>query len=168
MRKMGLVDQLQLSFPMKKDTFVQRLKQITEDGEIDPFSEMFDGWTSSNKEFKGRINEDGFCIKKRKKLFERRMSSVNATGLFSELNSQLKIDVEIGVGGFTSWWSLLLLIPFVFGYTVFAILFITAGLYMVILIQTAFMIAITYFMVKMGVKRLKYELEREFFHLTKI
>lgn len=135
-------------------------------------SDLFDIFSSSKNEFKGEINFDSFKIKRRRRFFDTNMNFALAHGTFAKKNGQLRIETEInGFNNFFVVYYVFLILfyslfIFIFAFTVkngaggfFAIPFIT--------LHGTLMFSIPYIMIRRSVQRLKYELEREFFFLTK-
>jgi hypothetical protein len=98
------------------------------------------------------------------------MNFAVANGTFTESNGELRIDTEInGFNNFFVVFYVFLIIVYsilIFGFTVSDNNegFIAIPL---ILLHGTFMSGLPYLMMRRSVKRLKYDLEREFFYLTK-
>jgi hypothetical protein len=170
LRKLQLIDYLTTNLRMDKTNFVQRLSSITDEGSTGMFSDTFDAFSSSKNEFKGQVNYDGFKLKRRRRFFDTNINTAVANGTLSENNGQLIVETEInGFNNFFIAFYIFLIIfysIFVFGVTSSAdnIEFFAIPFF---LLHGTLMFSIPYFMMRRSVKRLKYELEREFFYLTK-
>jgi len=153
-----------------KVEFINRLNEITDRGNTGIMSDIFDIFSSSKNEFKGQINFDSFKIKRKRRFFDTNMNIAVANGFFIEDNEQLIIETEIK--GFSNFFTIFYIFVFIF-YLVSILAFMfndTEKLFIVIpfiLFHGTLMCAIPYFIIRRSVKRLKYELEREFFYLTK-
>jgi hypothetical protein len=168
--RLKLIELFTTTLDISKINFVNRLSEITDRGDTGLFSDTFDIFSSSKNEFKGEVTFDNFKIKKRSKFFNRNMGYAVANGTFSEQDGKLVVETEIS--GFTNY--------FIFFY---AFLIFTCSIFIVVLLLTfnkppffvlpslllhfAFMFLVPYLLVRRSVKQLKYDLEREFFYLTK-
>lgn len=170
LKRLKLVDYLYTTLPINKTDFINRLQQITDIGNTGMFSDTFDVFSSSKNEFKGQVDLNGFKLKRRRRLFDTNMNFAVASGTFAENKGQLIIEAEVnGFKHFFIFFYIFLIIiysVFIFGFlgtknkeNFVAIPFI--------LVHATFMFVLPYFMMRRSVARLKYELEREFFYLTK-
>ncbi|MDB5209122.1 MAG: uncharacterized protein JWR72_4197 [Flavisolibacter sp.] len=170
LRRLKLIDYLTTTLPISKPNFVNRLQEITDIGRIGMFSDTFDVFSSSKNEFKGHVDLNGFKLKRRRRFFDTNMNFAIASGTFTEANGQLTVETE--VNGFKSFFILFYVFLIIF-YSIFIFGFWGSSnkesfiAIPFILLHGTFMFALPYFMMRRSVKRLKYELEREFFYLTK-
>jgi hypothetical protein len=168
--RIKLIDYLSTSLSISRNEFVDRLYSITDEGSIGMFAESMGVFSSSSNEFRGHVDFDGFRIKRRRRFFEPNMNIAIATGIITENNGRLNIETEIN--GFNNFMIFFYCILILF-YSIFIFGFIfsdnNGGFFALpfILIHGAFMFSLPYFMIRRSVNRLKYELEREFFYLTK-
>ncbi len=175
LKKIKLLDHLSTEVPIDRNLFVQRFEQQIDYGDTSVFSDFFDVFSSSKKEYKGHVNYDGFKIKRRRRFFDMNMNLAVAIGSFEQENDDLIIRTEIN--GFHG-----MMIPFYIFATIFYLIFIFAFSFFTfsgqangelafaipfIFVHAAFMFGIPYFMMKRSTKRMKHELEREFFYMTK-
>ena len=168
LERLKLIDYLTTELKISKLDFVDRLYRITDAGGAGAFSGAFESFTGSPNHYKGRITQDGFKIKRKRKIFDS-ISTAVATGSFQELHGSLKIETKIN--GFSSVFIPLYILILSFYTVVFFALVNSAGgdksfVIFLLIFQLIFMLIIPYFMMRASVKRLKYELEREFFYLT--
>jgi len=170
LKKIKLIDNFTTTLQLSKQDFVHRLAQITEKGSASAFSDPFEAFSSSKSEFKGEVNPNGFKLRRRRKFFERNSNIAIATGNFKEENGQLTIQTEIY--GFSNFMYFFYGFLIVF-YTVFLVGFVffgsTVPIFVVpfLIFHAALMTLLPYFFMRNSVKKMKYELEREFFYLTK-
>jgi hypothetical protein len=170
LKRLKLIDGMKTTLQTSKVEFVSRLYEITDEGSTGMMSDTFDVFSSSKNEFKGQINFDSFRIKRRRRFFDTNMNFAVANGTFTENNGQLTIDTEIN--GFNNFFIVFYVFLIVF-YAIFIFGLIgnssTEGFEAIpfVLLHGTFMFGIPYFMMRRSVNRLKYELEREFFYLTK-
>ncbi|TAE35260.1 MAG: hypothetical protein EAY66_09365 [Sphingobacteriales bacterium] len=170
LKKIKLIDYLTTYLQIDKQEFLNKLLAITDYGSTSIFSEPFEVFASNKNEFKGQVNLDGFKLKRRRKIFDTNFNIAVASGTIKEENGQLTINTEIN--GFNNFMIVFYIFILIF-YSIFIASFSfwdsndTFFILPFILIHGIFMSLIPYFIMRRGVKRMKYELEREFFYLTK-
>lgn len=170
LKRLKLIDNMTTTLPISKVEFVNRLNEITDSSSTGMMSDTFDVFSSSKNEFKGQVNVDGFKLKRRRRFFDTNMNFAVAQGIFSIDNDQLKVETEIN--GFKNFFILFYVFLIIF-YSIFIFGFIGSanGVEFIaipfILIHGTIMFGLPYFIMRRSVKRMKYELEREFFFLTK-
>lgn len=170
LKRFRLIDSMTTTLQISKVEFVNRLNEITDQGSTGIFSDSFDIFSSSNNELKGQVNFDNFKIKRRRRFFDTNMNLAVANGTFIENNGKLTIETELN--GFNNFFILFYVLLILF-YSFFIFSFIGSdnnGEFIAIpfiLLHGTFMFGLPYFMMRRSVQRLKYELEREFFYLTK-
>ncbi|WP_029272735.1 hypothetical protein [Flavobacterium sp. KJJ] len=167
LRKIHLIKDLTIQLPVSKTDFIQKFRMHVDESNLGYVP--FEVFQSSTNEYKGNIENNFFELKKRKKLFDTNYSFAKVTGHFAEDNSQLNINAEIN--GFKKRMILFLGIMIIF-YS----LFIFGSLFFVdnnpspapffffpfILIHMSVMLGIPYFIIRRSVKRMAYDLERDF------
>jgi len=172
LRKLKLADSLTTELEITKQEFVTRLKENVDEGTTDAFSDMFDIFTSSKNEYKGRVGLDHFEIKRRAKFFDSSMNLAVAKGTYRQKDQILIIDTEIN--SFVSFmWLFLIGITFI--YSIFFLTMLTSYIqddesllgFPFLIFHATFMYGIPYFIMRRSTSRLKYDLEREFHYLTK-
>lgn len=170
LKKVKLIDEMEITLPIGRTEFASRLREVTDEGSVGLLSSPFEVFSSSKKEFKGDVTNGSFKIKRRQRIFDATASTAIAEGTFSERNDSLVIRTQ--VNGFSNAYLVLygaLVLFFVF----VIVVFLQAGIkdatiaIPIILIQSVIMLGLPYFMMRRSVKRLKYDLEREFFYFTK-
>jgi hypothetical protein len=166
LRKIKLVDWLTTELHISKNEFINNLNAIIDQGDTGLFT--FEMLSSGENELVGRIDYYGFKIRRRRRFFDTNMNFAIAKGTFEEQNGALKIETEInGFSGFFIPYYLFLII-------ICTILFwgISTSsndffLSFILFFFALLMLGIPYLIMRRSVKRLKYELEREFYYLTK-
>lgn len=165
--KLKLIDFLTIVLDMNQKDFADKLSAITDRSDTGIFSESFGAFSSNNNEFIGQINSTDFKIKRRNRFLETNQNIAVASGTFSENNGQLIIETEInGLNGFLIFFSCVMVLLF----SVPLFFIIQKGDYSALpplLVIATIAFSSLYLVMKYSVKRLKYELEREFFFLTK-
>lgn len=173
LKKIKLIEHFTTDIEIQKNEFIPKFKQNVDEGSTGLFSETFDVFSSSKNEYKGQVGYDKFKIKRRRKFFDMNMNFAVATGTYSQNNEKLIIETE--VNGFSGMMIPFYLFAFVF-YSIFiGAIFMadnsegnSAGFALpFIFIHAAFMFGIPYFIMKRSTKRMKHELEREFYYMTK-
>ena len=170
LKRIKLIDSMTTTLQTSKVEFVNRLKEIIDEGNTGMMSDTFDVFLSSKNEFKGQINFNSFKVQRRRRVFDTNMNFAVANGTFTENNGQLTIETEIN--SFNNFFIIFYAFLIIF-YSIFFLDFLDSdnnGEFIAIpfiLLHGTFMFGLPYFMMRRSVKRLKYELEREFFYLTK-
>jgi hypothetical protein len=170
--RLKLVDHLTTELPIEKYEFVEKLRSNVDQGDIGIFSSPFEAFSFSKNEYKGIVTFDSFKIRRRRRFFDMAMSIAVAEGSFRQRENLLIIESTIK--GFRSAF-----IPFLglvllgyIGLIVSVISSDTPGntdwfFVPFIVIHAAIMLGIPYFVMRRGVARMKYELERVLFYMTK-
>lgn len=173
LKKLKLIQTLTTRVEMQQQDFVAKLREHVDEGSLGIFSDTFDVFSTTDNEFKGHVGPQDFKIKRRKKLFSGNANFAIAKGTFKQEYETLIIHTEIN--GFRK-----LFIPFfIFALIIYPTLVVTflssdtdngSGLAFAlpfILIHGAFMFGLPYFIMRRSVKKMKYDLEREFHYMTK-
>ena len=173
-RKINLIDEFTIVLNTSRMDFIKALKNNVDEANINSFSshffQGFEVFSSSKNVFKGQVNNDGFKIRKRRRMFNSTSGLARAKGSFRERNDQLEIKTTV-----SSWNNILLVIICML--LVFYIVFISISFvnsefrsdsFFVIpflMIHGLFMLGIFYFLMRKSVKNLKQDLEREFVYI---
>ncbi len=171
LEKLKLTDHLTTELVIDKQDFVKRFISNIDQGDTGVFFSAFEVFSSSNNQYKGTVSFDTFKIRRRRRFFDMNTSLAIAEGKFTQKENVLVIESTIS--GFRG-----VFIPFivflVFFYVVFIISFIVSdapgnkGWFIIpFLFHAALMLGIPYLMMRRGVSRLKYELERDLYYMTK-
>lgn len=173
LKKLKLVDYLVTELEISQHDFVNRLKANVDEGSTGMFFNSFEAFSSSKNEFKGQVGLNDFKIRRRRRFFDMNMNLAVASGTYEQSDSLLIISTEIN--GFSG-----MMIPFyvllVVFYSIFVILFLTADdidgnmdffALPFFIIHATFMFGGPYLMMRRSVSKMKHELEREFYYLTK-
>jgi hypothetical protein len=170
LKRIKLIDYLTVNLGISRKEFVERLSSVVDEGKINRFSNPFEIFSSSKNEFIGQVNSEGFILKRRRRFFDTNQTIIIAKGTLSEQNGQLTIETEIN--GFKSSLVFIYVILVIF-YSGFMIMFLNTDnkdkslSILFLLIHGVFMFSLPYFLLKRSVKKMKHELERELFFLTK-
>jgi len=173
LKKLKLVDHLTTELEIQKNEFVIKFQKQVEQANIGLFSDYVDIFSSNKKAYKGQVSMYHFKIKRKQKLFDQTINTAIAQGNFEQSGSTLIIETEIN--GFRNG-----LIPYYIFLTIFYPLFISGFFFSAIedgsilfffvpfiLLHATIMFGGPYFMMRRSIKRMKHNLEREFFYLTK-
>ena len=172
--KLKLIDQVNIQLEIEKHIFVEKLKQIVEEKDLGSLSGFMEVFSSDKREYKGHVDLSGFKIKRKKKLFD--MNQLYLTTLIGNFTQKGKIlEIDTKINGFNKSFIPFYIFLFLF-YIVFIFIALNTGsgdsifplaVIPFIFIHGLFMAGIPYVMMRRGVKKIKYELERDFFYLTK-
>lgn len=175
LKKLKLIGHQTTELEVSKNEFVSRFQQHVDQGSTSTLSSMFEAFSSGKNEYKGYVSSNGFRIRRKRKLFDMNMNFALATGEFRAKNNLLVITTE--VNGFHG-----MMIPFYIFITIFYLIFILGFSFTAfpeegngpmalaipfVLVHAAFMYGMPYFIMRRSVSRMKHELEREFFYMTK-
>jgi hypothetical protein len=113
LRKIKLIDHFTTELKIDKQTFVDRLSDITDEGNTGLFSNPFSIFSSNKKAFKGLVTFDEFMLKKQMKSFEANQGICTAKGTYSENNGQLTIEADInGINNFVAIFYIVFMLVF--------------------------------------------------------
>lgn len=172
LKKIKLIENFSTELIIEKNDFIKKFQQHVDESEFGLFSDLRDLFSSSKNEFKGNVGLDAFKIKKRKRFFDSNLP-LSAEGIYRQKGENLVIEAEIK-GQPNA------IIPFV----AICLIFYTIAFFVILLsdnmdwrlaavvvpflfIHAAFMLGIPYYMMRKSVKRLKHDLERELYYITK-
>jgi len=172
LQDLKLIDFLKLELPIEKKRFIENLKSIVENGDIRYYSAFGDLFVKGKKHYRGEVTYEGFKIKKKTSMFESNMTMAVAKGTYHSSKTNVIINVEIN--GFSK-----IMIPFYIMITIFYLIFFSILISMpsddsewswlafpFLVAHAAFMFGVPYVIARRGVKRLKYDLERELYFLS--
>lgn len=173
LKKHKLIDRLTTELEIDKMTFVKRLRQQVDEGDVSFMSGTFEAFSSSDNDFVGTVSTEGFTFRRRRKMFERSMNLAYVTGTYSQERDRLVISTDII--GFRK------IMLFYFGFLViFYLSFISIFLFSAnleesmpmmiiipVLIHASIMFLLPYFLARRSVQKLKKDLEREFHYLAR-
>lgn len=173
LRKLKLIDNFHIELNTTKNDFITKFSANVDYGETGFFSDPFEAFASSKNEYKGKINYEEFEIKRRKKLFDFSGSFAKAKGNFLEEGNILILEGEINA------FNPIYIPFFIFG-LIFYLIFFSAIIIMginnegfpllflpFIILHACLMFGIPFFIMRRSVKKLKYDLEREFYFIIK-
>lgn len=173
LRKIKLIDSFKLQLPIEKSRFIENLKANVDEGDTGYFSGVGDFFDRSDIHYRGKVHHEGFKIKKKGKMFDQNMSMATTQGTYKKSGDGVLVEGE--VNGFSR-----MMIPFYIFAALFYLMFFTilvstdnsdSGLSFIglpfLALHAIFMLGVPYFIMRRGVKRMKYDLEREFYFLTK-
>lgn len=169
LKKIKLIETFSISLDVSKNKFISELSKVTEKNELSFFTDlydMFDIFFSRNKKYKGVITTSGFKIRQKIKVANNTYPS--AQGKFIEKNNKLVFETTItGLNNFFYFFysiGILIFIRILFDSDFLEknqpeIIFIS--LFIIIILISP------YFVIREKIKKMKSELQREFFNLTK-
>lgn len=158
---------------MDKRQFVTRLQDHVDQGSTNLFFSSFDIFSSSKNNYKGEVDAEGFTLRRRRKLFDFNMNFALAKGTFRQRNNTLIIETEINAFGKMALVMFIFILVF---YSFIAIIFLLVDasdnnalliMFPLLLFHGTFMMLIPYIIMRDSTKKMKYELERDLYYLTK-
>jgi hypothetical protein len=170
LERLQLIDFFVMEIEAEKSTFVKRFKENVDEGSTGLMFSSFEIFNSGKNEYKGLVNYDGFKIRRKKKLFDMNVNMAIAQGTYRQKDNLLVIETE--VNGFHPMLIAFFVVVFMF-YLVFFFGFFFSDPQLpwffipFIILHAAFMFGLPYLLIRRSIKRMKYELEREFFYMTK-
>ena len=172
-RSLKLIEDFSTEIKIEKGAFLERFKSSVDEGNTDIFSDISDIFSSNKNQFKGHVGLDNFKIKRRRRFFDIDLNFAVAEGTYRQQGESLIIEAEIN--GFKYF-----MIPFYFlalaFYAIFFVVFISADdvtgltailVFPLIVVHAGLVLGIPYLMMIRSVMRMKHELEREFYFMTK-
>jgi hypothetical protein len=171
LERLKLIQHFTIEIEAEKSDFVKKLMERVDEGSTGTFFSAFEAFDSSKNEYKGTARSDGFKIRRRRKFFDMNLNLAIAKGSYRQKDNLLLIDTEIyGFHG--------MLIPFYIFVPIFyvigIIVFLTTDnppqpwfVFPFIVVHAVFMLGIPYLIMRKGVNRMKYDLERDLFFIAK-
>lgn len=164
LKKLNLVQEINIELQISKSDFIKKFRENVDQSNFG--FEPFEVFKSSKNEYKGNIENAGFELKKRRKLFDTSYSFAKATGTLIQETD--KLIAKIVINGFQK--KMLVFIGFLTMFYIIFIISIVLGddkipkffFLPFVLFHAALMFGIPYFIVRRGVKRMVYDLERDF------
>jgi hypothetical protein len=175
LKKLKLIDHFTVELEVERYFFVDRLMSVVDRGDTGTLFSSFEGFSSSKKEYKGKVGDSGFEIRRRKRLFDMNMGAAIAKGKWRQRDNHLIIETEINSFNnfFIFFYGILIII---YGIGIISFLFAGSGedggnMFALIglpflLIHAAFMFGIPYMVMRNSTNRMKYDLTREFHYLA--
>jgi hypothetical protein len=173
LERLKLIDHLTLEIPIDKQEFVNRLRNTVDKGDTGVFSSVFEALRSSKKEYKGQVTPDSFKLRRRRKFFDTNMTFATAEGSFSQKDNLLVIESTI-IGFRKVYLVFVALLLLFYAAVILSVILSDASGVMrwliipFLIFHSVMMFGIPYLVLRRGVSRLKYDLEREFYYLTKV
>jgi len=175
LRRIKLLDDFTVELEVERHVFVDRLMSIVDPGGTGTVLTSFEVFSSSRKEYKGKVGNDGFEIRRRKKMFDTNMSLAIAKGKWRQRENHLIVETEVNsFNNFFIFFYVVLIV--IYGFAFMAMLLSengtdesNMGIAMGIpflLVHAAFMFGIPYFLMRRSTNRMKYDLTREFHYLA--
>jgi hypothetical protein len=170
LNRIKLTDNFVIELPIDLKDLVKKIEHFVDEDNYD----ILEGFHNTKKQFKGKINKKGFKIRRKLGISNNPKVDTIANGKFKELNG--KTEIEIKIIGFDTFFKIFYSFLFFF----WTILIFALGMFLKngnpnqsefgIPVMFLFMLSLTilpYFQMKKGVEKMRYDLEREFYYLTK-
>ena len=170
--KIKFKDELITTVKIQKGSFVDKLSKSVDHSNFGYFPDLSDLFSSSDNIFKGEVSLSGFKLKRKIKFAEMNSNMVIASGKYIQDHENLIITTNIN--GFQKkmilYFAFLILFYLVFIFAFLFSEFLGATTQIIffpaLILHGAFMLGIPYFMIKSSVKKMKYNLEREFHYIA--
>lgn len=171
LKRLKVLNNFSVNLNISRPEFLVRFSTIVDRGDTSFLFSSFDALDSTSSVYKGKVTNDGFKIRRRKKVLRSDWGMAMATGTFVERENKLGINVE--VNSFNAAFIPFYVIGFI-GYG-FAFAFLTTSesweefgiLPFVFLTIHAFaMLGMPYLMMRRGTAQMEYDLTREFHSLA--
>nr|WP_321235557.1 hypothetical protein [uncultured Psychroserpens sp.] len=171
LRKIKLIDDMTTELSISKSEFIARLSALVEESSLGLFSDLGDVFSSNRAEYKGRVDYNGFKLKRKRRFFDTKINIAIVTGTYRQVADKLVIDSKIvGFKGVMIFFFLFILLF----YLLFIGTFLSNGIdsnmptfvLPFMLVHALFMFGIPYFIMRRSVKRFKYDLEREYHYIA--
>ncbi len=153
-----------------KSDFVRVFRDQVDDDNLGLMSDTLDVFKSSKNDFKGKVSDSGFVIKKRRRFFSNNTDFAKAHGFMSQEGDRLVIYVEVNAFHKVFYvWYILVPLFYVAGFgasfmasdaafMMFPLLFFV--------LHAAFMLGLPILMMRVAAKRFAKALECEFFYIA--
>lgn len=164
LKKINLAQEINIELQISKSDFTKKFRENVDESNLG--FEPFEVFTSSKNEYKGFIENNSFELKKRQKLFDTNYSFSKATGTIVQETDKLIIKTLIC--GFQKKMFVVFGFLIVFYAIFLSSIFIgddNAPKFFILpflLFHASLMIGIPYFVMRRSVKRMVYDLERDF------
>lgn len=171
LKKFKLIDDFKFEIEILKSEFVHKLSGNVKEDNLGYFSDLFDVFSSDRRTYKGEVDAQGFKIKRRRKFFDTQNQTALATGSYRQYGDQLIIEGE--VVGNQSINSFVIFFSIFYGLILFLFLGfrnsvdIPFPVLLLILAHGVFMFSIFFFIFRRNTRKMKEDLEKEFFFMTK-
>jgi len=170
--RLKLIDTMVTELSVPRDRFASKFRSLVDEGSLDVILSTFEVFDSSKNEYKGHVGINDFKIRRRRKLFDARGGLTIAAGTFREKGDQLVIETEITAmtGFIIFFYSLALFVYAGFFIAILADIGNDSHLFFlpILIAHALFMLAIPYFMMRRAVRKMKYDLEREFHYIANV
>lgn len=174
LEQLKFIDYLTTEIPIKKEDFLEAFRKNVDEGNTGTLFSGFEAFSASKNQYKGTVGNDNFKIRRRKRLFDFNPSGAIIKGTFKQKDDNMLV-IESEINSFHG-----VIIPFLIFILLFYIAAITLAFTLpdddgiirwlmlpIILIHATFVLGIPYLMARRSTSRLKYELERDFYYMTK-
>ena len=174
LKRLKLIDSFNLELKIQKSDFVERLKIRVKPSDLSMFSDSFSVFSANKKEYIGTVRSNDFRIKKRKRFFDFNLPFALANGTLSQKEDSLVIETQIN--GFPKIFIVFYIFLIIFyGVFIMGTLFVDEvggnmpriAFIPFIVFHATVMMGMPYLFMRRSVKKLKYDLEREFYFLTR-
>ncbi len=164
LRKIKVLDSFEIDLPISKKEFVTKFSSNVSAGGTSLFSNYFEAFSKSKKEYVGQVNSNEFKIRKRRSFYEGNRGHIVASGIIREEGNGIKVSTEIN--GMTLSMGIIICATIVIYILLFGALMIGENIFsltsIIILLLFAVVILSPIYYARRGVASMKNNLERAF------
>ncbi|WP_299227975.1 hypothetical protein [uncultured Psychroserpens sp.] len=172
LRKIKLIEGFSIELTTTKSEFTSALRSHVDEADIDSFfSRAFEAFSSSKNLFIGSVSYNEFKIRKRRRLFDRQFGCAKITGQSRENSGFLIVSGKLIAWNsyIYFWFGFVILLYLLFVAILFSHIDITgtAGVIVIpfLFLHACLMLGIPYLSMRKAIKRLREDLEREFYYI---
>ena len=167
LERIKIIDYATIYLEIEKNEFLRLLKNNVDLGSTK--SDFFEPFMGGKLDFRGQVSQNGFKIRRKKRLFDYNRSSAVVTGDVIQKNEQIQINLEISsfnnsiyfmIGGLAFMYLIFLSISLSVGGL--PIVFIP-----LVLLHGLFILGIVLFTMRKSTSQLKKDIEKELYYISK-
>ena len=171
--RIGLIENFTLELFIDRSDFAKILSANVDASQLG----VFDLFSKSRNAYKGTVNYDSFELMRKRKFFESRVSFVKMKGTFRQKSEKLIVETELNAFH-VMMLPLIAVILLVYGFTLIAVFtgaipdseqgsFVPIWMIPFILLHAALMFGVPYYMLRRGMRTVKYNFERDLFFMMR-
>lgn len=165
--KTGLSHTMVMPLPVTKEKFTELFDELVDDGSTSFLLTGFEVFSSSQREYKGMVYDNGFKIRRRRKFFDGNLNYAIAEAVYSEVEGEELAEIKItGLNDFVVLYYFLLIVMFPVFFNSLYFEGVEAGTRAFIIAHTLLMLLLPLYAINRSVKKLKETLQRDFYILS--
>jgi hypothetical protein len=170
LERLKLVDHLTTEIEIDRKAFVENLQDSVDRGNAGFFASPFEVFSSSTNQYRGIVTFDSFKLRRRRRFFDMMQSRIAvAEGRFIQRENMLVVEATIKSFGGVFLIVMLTFYVFLIGSMAFSDSTGNTDWVFIpfIFIHALFMLGIPVLIMRRAVSRMKYDLERDLYFLSK-